>query len=307
MYAGAIVERAPVDELFARRSTRTRGACSPRCPRHRPAERSARCTSIAGQPPPADRRSPTGCSFRAALLLRAHARCARGAAARGPRPADRATSTPCWLPRPRPSRRRGEPMPPLLELDGVDEALPGRAGASPARGRHAAGRRRRRPRRRGGRDARPRRRVGLRQDDARPRCIAAACRADRAARSRFDGQRRLAASARRELRAAARATSQMVFQDPYASLNPRMRVGDDRRRAAAHPRPRRAERARAARQRAARARRASPRRRQPLPARVLGRPAPAHRHRARARARTRRSSSATSRSRRSTSRSRRRS
>ena len=31
MYAGEIVERAPVDELFERRSIPTRSACSARC------------------------------------------------------------------------------------------------------------------------------------------------------------------------------------------------------------------------------------------------------------------------------------
>ena len=54
-------------------------------------------------------------------------------------------------------------------------------------------------------------------------------------------------------------------------------------------------------------RRAEPVLREPLPARVLRRPAAAHRHRARARGASRTSSSATSRSRRSTCRSRRRS
>ena len=75
----------------------------------------------------------------------------------------------------------------------------------------------------------------------------------------------------------------MIFQDPYASLNPRKRVGfiigeplevhglgHERRDQA--PRPG-----------AARGRRPQPGALQPLPARVLRRPAPAHRRRARAR------------------------
>ena len=76
---------------------------------------------------------------------------------------------------------------------------------------------------------------------------------------------------------------QMIFQDPYASLNPRWRV--DRHHRRADPRLRhRAGRARdrSTRRRAAEACRPRPGGRREIPARVLRRPAPAHRDRARA-------------------------
>ena len=99
---------------------------------------------------------------------------------------------------------------------------------------------------------------------------------------RFKGENVLAFSRERMRRA--RRDMQIVFQDPYSSLNPRMRVRDiveeplvihrlgarDERRA----RVRRTVRAGRPRAGAPRA----------LPARVQRRPAPAHRHRPRARA-----------------------
>ena len=98
---------------------------------------------------------------------------------------------------------------------------------------------------------------------------------------------------------------QMMFQDPYASLNPRMRVRDDHPRAARGPEAR--DRGRAERTGATSCMREvglDPQRRGALPARVLRRAAPADRPRSGARARTRSSSWPTSPSPRSTSRSR---
>ena len=131
------------------------------------------------------------------------------------------------------------------------------------------------------RDARPRRRVGVRQVDARPR-DPAPLRADRRARSSSTAQD-ITHLSEGELRPLRR-RMQMVFQDPYASLNPRHSVG----RIVGEPL--RVHGSRAARSSATQVRELLEvvglpgRRGDPLPARVLRRPAPAHRPRARARA-----------------------
>ena len=102
---------------------------------------------------------------------------------------------------------------------------------------------------------------------------------------RFEGQDLLALSDCSDARASG-ARMQMIFQDPYASLNPRMTVGAmlgeplmlhglaSVRRGATR-----------ARRRTARPGRPAARACAPLSARILRRPAPAHRHRARARGR----------------------
>ena len=72
---------------------------------------------------------------------------------------------------------------------------------------------------------------------------------------------------------------QVVFQDPYSSLNPAPPGRVDRRGAAAGPPDREQARALGARRRGPAAGRARPVAREPLPAPVLGRPAPADRDR----------------------------
>ena len=97
----------------------------------------------------------------------------------------------------------------------------------------------------------------------------------------FDG-RDISRLSRRELRPLRREL-QIVFQDPYASLNPRKRVGSIIGWPLAARASSRSEVARGVQELMATV---GPLARalQPLPARVLGRPAPAHRHRPRARA-----------------------
>ena len=137
----------------------------------------------------------------------------------------------------------------------------------------------------------------LGQDHARPRDAAACCRRP-AGEVRFDGAP-LRTAPRAQLREF-RLASQLVFQDPYSSLDPRMRVGDIVAEPLLHvPDRSTAPSASARRERmldevglGGYAR--------PLSARALRRPAPARRDRARHRAPARPSWSPTSRSRRST-------
>ena len=126
-----------------------------------------------------------------------------------------------------------------------------------------------------------------------------------AGRVLFDG-RDLAELSRRDLRALRR-QMQLVFQDPYASLNPRMRVRSIVGEGIEIHQTRARARERAADRQPARDGGDGRRRARALPARVLRRPAPADRNRARAGRRPRASWCSTSRSPRSTSRSRRRS
>ena len=72
---------------------------------------------------------------------------------------------------------------------------------------------------------------------------------------------------------------QMIFQDPYTSLNPRHTVGAIVGAPLVDPQDRAEEADPAPGPGAARDRGSQPRALQPLPARVLRRPAPAHRHR----------------------------
>ena len=84
---------------------------------------------------------------------------------------------------------------------------------------------------------------------------------------------------------ALRQDMQMIFQDPYSSLNPRKTVGTIIGEPfAIHGHAHRRGRAQEDGPGADGHRRPQPRALQPLPARVLRRPAPAHRRRARARA-----------------------
>ena len=292
MYAGRIVERG----AGARRCSR-----DPRIPTRGPARsRAARSTASADAAAGdrgrgADRADrPTGCRFAPRCPLRRRAaapdrrrcrasrRCRRSACERvGP------ASTSHGCARPTRSRRRRH-----CDDRCWTVARPRRSTSRLARRDRARGRRRCAPSTASRFDDRARR--DARRWSANPAAasrrsaapILRPARADRRRRSCFDGRTSPRLDAQRALRRCA-GDMQIVFQDPYASLNPRMTVGD----IVAEPLAIARRRARRAARRGSRElldrvglRRRS---RRPLPARVLRRPAPAHRHRARARASTR--------------------
>ena len=157
------------------------------------------------------------------------------------------------------------------------DVLPGHRGPdlrAPYRRRPRGRRRLVRPAARG--DARPRRRVGLRQVDD---------RADDPAPVQADGRqdplRRASTSPTLEGEALrkTRRRMQMIFQDPYASLNPRMTVGGIVGEPLTVHEIGTAGRAPRAGRRAARRRRPEPELPEPLSPRVQRRPAPADRRR----------------------------
>ena len=255
MYAGRIVEKADVGHDLRRRpSTRTRGACCRSIPRL-DSPRGEELVPIAGPPAVADQPA------RRLLVPPALPVRARGAQADRPEARAGARATPttrspaCSTPRRAPqaleraARGRQARRGPRGRHGGE-----GRMSVAAERGRAAAAGAgetlmevrdlvKHFPIRAGffqrqvgavqavdgvsfdvmrGRDARARGRVGLRQVDDRA-AAAAPDGADRRARSSFEG-REIAHIKGAELKALRR-EMQMIFQDPYSSLNPRKTVG----------------------------------------------------------------------------------
>ena len=173
---------------------------------------------------------------------------------------------------------------PLIEVRDLVKHFPLTHRADlPQPGRRRARRRRHLVRRHARRDARARRRVRLRQVDHRRGCCCG-CSTRRRGSIKFEGEE--IADVKRQAAEGAAPRHADDLPGPVLVAEPAQDGRLDHRRAVRHPRDARPARASAssAVQELMDTRRPQPRALQPLPARVLRRPAPAHRRRARARA-----------------------
>ena len=232
MYAGRVVEEGTLDEIFYDpQHPYTWGLLGSLTRLDRP--RPQRLPQISGAPPSL-LELPRGLLLPAALPARVRPlhrdAGARGAAARRPGPLRpllaRARAEARAAPGRRPDRAGGTGLmsdrraPARGHRPG--QALPDQARAADRpRGRSGAGGRRGQLQRRPRRDAGPGRRVGQRQVDRLPGVLQLL--APTSGSVRFEG-REIAGLSRRQMRPLRR-QMQMIFQDPYASLNPRKRVG----------------------------------------------------------------------------------
>ena len=244
MYGGRIVEKAPTTTLFADMKMPYTEALMASIPKLDDPPHSVLRT-IPGRPPDLVN-PPTWLPLRAALPVRPRA-LHRGGAAADRQPTTPSTPYACWYPVGSPEHASAAPSstpPPtharrhvpgrvlmagtgkahlradgdvLLRVEDLVVEVPGRTDR--ARGQRGVGHQ---PRRAARRDARPRRRVGLRQvdhragDHAAPRPTGGSVS--------FEG-RELTTLPTKVMREA-RTRMQMIFQDPISSLNPRRKVRD---------------------------------------------------------------------------------
>ena len=281
MYAGLIVEQGSVRDLFHRPQHPYTWGLLELDPAHRPA-RVERLHSIARPAPVAGRARRGLCrSARAARYAHAACRVARATAPQRLAQRDRAcepgqTSTPAGSTRWSSGSDGPADAGRSLSCSGAAEALRRSRADCGGRGQQRAGRRRRRAS-----TCEQGETLGLVGESGcgkstLGRCLVRLHEPTRRHASASTGGTSRASRARR-LRPLRREL-QMVFQDPYASLNPRKRVGE------IVGRPLRVHGMRVGQRRCGRACGEllelvglSPEHVQPLPARVLGRPAPAHR------------------------------